>query len=128
MRVKSEMICKTLEEHGGHARIARPYCLGWMIHAEIASYEPPEIFQASDLAVERIKELEERLEAKDAWQEEIMEALMKHRPHHITPEYRMGWELFCEEARASYQTVLEKVARDLGMRKYEDDEREYGER
>lgn len=76
----------------------------------------PQIVDAVDLAIDRLREQELKIKELEAWQDRLWEVMIKLRPADVEAEYVHGWHLLCKNARNSYSALMQYVQADLSQR------------
>ena len=121
-RVKSETICRTLEEHGPRGLVAMPMPFPTIQRRELPYFRPDlHTEPAYKLAVLRIRELEEKLAVSYKWQEELLSAMEVMAPGTYPAEYQFAWQLLCETARKAYYSILYKVGDEIQERRHNEE-------
>lgn len=130
--VHSETICKAIEDFGSNARVPVPEDMLYeatRLVVDRRPYEPrhPKVVNATQLAVERIRELEAELAEVRLWQDRILNHLGEHRPHNLHGmEHKIvegGWRLFYYDVREKYDAGFGEVMRTLHEKRHQDKHR-----
>lgn len=118
MKVRSEEICKALEEYGGDALMALPnpaYKIGRFVPSW-GEHEEHRTVSAHQLAIERIRELEEKLAIAHENEFKTVQLIESLDPGNYSAEYDMAWKLLCETARKAYYGVKKDVVKRFSER------------
>lgn len=124
VRPKSEDICSAIERHGLGALLTIPEKFEFRrFRAEREPFREIETKTvcAVDLAIGRIRELEEKLAGVYAWQERFLGDMLNHQPTSRSAENWMGWRLLCLDAREAYAVALADIAGAVRARRETDD-------